>query len=122
MNRFVTFLFAMIVAGASVVAQEKPAGSPTPAELYGVWSGTWEGMGQNGGFEVTLGKAGGGATRARVSVTGEPTDQAKIRTMSFDGKKMTAVYDFPPEASLEVQLTATFEGDTAKGMWSARGK
>ena len=79
-------------------------------------------MGQNGGFELTLEKAAEGSTGARVSVTGEPTYQANIRTISFDGKNMTAAYDFPPEESLEVRLTATFEGDTAKGTWSARGK
>jgi hypothetical protein len=79
-------------------------------------------MGQSGGFELTLAKPTDSGTGARVSVTGEPTYEATIRTIAFDGKKMTAAYDFPPDESLEVRLTATFDGDTAKGFWSARGK
>jgi len=122
MKRLCSFLFLVILAVA-VSAQDKPAGGSTPAELYGTWTGTWEGGGgPGGGFELTLGKGQGEATGASVSVTGEPTYEATIRTIAFDGKKMTAGYDFPPEESIEVRLTATFEGDTAKGTWTARTK
>ena len=121
MKRLCTFLLVLILATAATSAQDKPA-SGTPAELYGTWTGTWEGPGAGGGFELTLEKPTDGATGARVSVTGEPTYQANIRTIAFDGKKMTAAYDFPPDDSLEVRLTATFDGGTATGIWSARGK
>ena len=121
MKRLLT-LIVILAIGVALSAQDKPAGGPTPSDLYGTWSGTWEGMGQSGGFELTLEKPTGDGTGARVSVTGEPTYDANIRAIAFDGKKMTAVYDFPPESSLDVQLTATFEGDTAKGLWSARVK
>ena len=32
---------------------------------------------------------------------------------------MTATYDFPPDPQVGVVLTATFDGDSAKGTWSA---
>lgn len=122
MKRLSVLLSLLIVVMAVVAAQDKPAGGPTPADLYGTWSGTWEGAGGNGGFVLTLERPKEKESGAHVSVTGEPAYEASVRTIGFDGNKMTAVYDFPPEPSLEVALTATFEGDTAKGMWSARGK
>jgi hypothetical protein len=120
MKRICVVLF-LLTLGASVSAQDKPANN-TPADLYGTWVGSWEGMGQTGGFDLTLAKPAEGSTGARVVVTGEPAYQATIRTIAFDGKQMTAAYDFPPDESLEIRLTATFEGDTAKGTWTARGK
>jgi hypothetical protein len=91
-------------------------------EFAGVWSGSWEGAGGSGGFEVTLEKGKDGVT-GRVSVTGEPTYKASFKALSFEGKKMNAKYDFPPnEAAAEVWLAATFEGDKAAGTWSLRAK
>jgi hypothetical protein len=120
MKRVWIVLFLMML-GAASAAQDKPANN-TPADLYGSWSGSWEGMGQTGGFDLTLAKPADGSTGARVAVTGEPAYQATIRTIAFEGKQMTAAYDFPPDDSLEIRLTATFDGDTAKGTWTARGK
>ena len=117
----VCVVLALLMLGSATTAQDKPANN-TPAELYGSWAGSWEGMGQSGGFALTLEKPSGGASGARVSVTGEPAYEATVRTIAFDGKQMTAAYDFPPDESLEVRLSATFDGDTAKGTWTARGK
>jgi len=92
-----------------------------PSSFVGTWTGSWDGAG-TGGFELTLEKGKEGALRGRVSITGEPTYKATLRTVSFDGAKMTATYDFPPDESLEVLLVATFEGNKANGTWTARGK
>jgi hypothetical protein len=73
-------------------------------------------------FELTLEKPKDGPLAGRVSVTGEPTYKATLKTVSFDGAKMTAAYDFPLDDSLEVTLMATFEGDAAKGTWLVRAK
>ena len=57
-----------------------------------------------------------------VSVTGEPTYKATLGTVSFDGPKMTAKYDFPAAENIEVVLEAKFDGNTATGTWTAREK
>jgi hypothetical protein len=109
----------VIVVG--VVCSAAQGGRPAGEQYMGTWMGTWEGAGATGGFELTLEKdkdktevIGG-----RVSVTGEPTYQATLKTVAFDGPKMTATYNFPPEPSVEVRLACVFEGGTAKGTWSA---
>lgn len=110
----------MMLAAVSLIAQEKSKGAP--AELLGTWSGSWESREQSGGFELTLETPKEGSAGGRVAVTGEPTYRAALKTLAFDGNKMTATYDFPPDDQIEIQLTATFEGNTAKGGWSARQK
>ena len=57
-----------------------------------------------------------------MSVTGEPTYKATLKTLSIEGKTLAATYDFPPDDSLEIVLAATIDGGTAKGTWSARQK
>ena len=113
LNRTFT-LCLLLMATVCLGAQESSA-------YVGTWSGSWDGAG-SGGFELTLEKGKDGALTGRVSVTGEPTYKATLRTVSFDGAKMTATYDFPPDDSLEVLLVATFDGNKASGTWSARGK
>ncbi|HET7220099.1 MAG TPA: hypothetical protein VFJ02_18715 [Vicinamibacterales bacterium] len=114
-------LVLVLLGAGSVVAQEKPEGG-APADLYGTWSGSWEGGGSSGGFELTLEKPKEKAAGGRVAVTGEPTYNAEFKTLSFDGRKMTAIYDFPPDDQLEVVLNATFDGSSAKGTWTVRQK
>jgi len=109
-------LFGALGLGASQSSTE------IPKDLLGTWSGGWEGAGGSGGFELTLEKGKDGGPAGRVAVTGEPTYNATIRTISFEGKKMTAVYDFPPDDQIEIALVATFESDSANGTWVARGK
>ena len=55
-----------------------------------------------------------------MSVTGEPTYETTLKTVAFEGKKMTATYDFPPDPQIGIVLTATFEGSSATGTWAAR--
>lgn len=112
----------LLVSIVSIAAQRGPEGSSTGEQFVGVWSGGWEGAGGSGGFEVTLEKGKDSLVTGGVSVTGEPTYKANFKALSFEGKKMTAKYDFPPNDQAEVVLVATFDGNTAKGTWSLRGK
>ena len=100
------------------------AAQPSSGEQFvGTWTGTWEAPGSpGGGFDLTLEKGKDGPVTGGVSVTGEPTYKAAFKTVSFDGKKMTATYQFPPEPSIEVVLVCTFDGNSANGTWSARDK
>lgn len=95
--------------------------SPAAGEFAGTWSGTWTSADAgSGGFELTLVKGEKGGITGKVSVTGEPAYEAELKTVSFDERKMTAQYDFPPDERAEVILTATFEGNKATGAWSLR--
>jgi hypothetical protein len=111
----------LIVCGAIASAAQRPPEGSSAEPFVGTWTGTWEGAGSTGGFELTLEKGKDGPLTGRVSVTG-PDYKATLKTLSFDGKKMTASYDFPPDPSGEVMLTAVFDGETAKGAWSVREK
>jgi hypothetical protein len=102
-------------------AQRGADAAPKVETFAGTWSGTWEdaGSGSSGGFDLTLEQGKDGPMTGKVSVTGEPTYKAVFKSLSFDGKKMSAKYDFPPDESAEILLAASFEGNTATGTWSA---
>ena len=102
------------------VAQQR-GDSGAANDFTGTWSGTWDGAG-SGGFELTLEKGSDGKLTGRVSVTGEPTYKATIRTLTFEGNKMTAAYDFTPDPQMEVILGLAFDGKKASGTWTARQK
>jgi hypothetical protein len=89
-----------------------------PEDVLAAWSGTWDGSGSGGGFDLTLERGKDGAVTGKVSVTGDPAYEATLRTVSFEGRKMTARYDFTPEPAAEVVLKASFEADAATGTWS----
>ena len=112
----------LFILGATCSAMQRGAEGSRPGEQFlGTWTGTWEGSG-SGTFELTLEKDKSDALGGRVSVTGEPTYKASLKTVSFDGKKMTARYDFPPDEGGQVILAASFDGNTASGTWSLRDK
>ena len=121
-NRCCVWLWVFILGAMCSAAQRGAEGAPADDALLGTWTGTWDGAGSGGGFELTLEKTKDGPVTGKVSVTGEPTYKATFKTLSFDGKKMSAKYDFPPDAGGEVLLEASFDGNTAKGTWSLREK
>jgi hypothetical protein len=109
----------MFAAGAAAQRGDTPASGD---QFIGTWSGRWDGSGSGGGFELTIEKGADNALAGKVSVTGEPTYKATLKKLSFDGNKMSGAYDFTPDTSGEVILSATFDQNTAKGTWSLRSK
>lgn len=109
------FIVGALCSGAQGRAEQSSAGEP----FVGTWIGTWAGAG-SGGFELTLETDKAGLITGRVSVTGEPTYRAALEALSFEGRKMSAKYDFPPDERAEVVLAASFDRDTATGTWSLR--
>ena len=120
-SRCCLLLSVFIFSAICSAAQRGAEGSSAGEQFLGTWTGTWDGSG-SGGFELTLEKDKDGAVKGRVSVTGEPTYKAAFKTLSFDGKKMSAKYDFPPTEGGEVVLAASFDGNVATGTWSLRDK
>jgi len=112
-----------VVAAVSLAAAQRGPESPAKPDHYvGTWPGTWEGAGSGGGFELTVEQAKDGPLTGKVAVTGEPTYNVTLKSIAFDGKKMTGRYDFPADESAEVLLTATFDGNKATGAWTLRVK
>lgn len=111
------------VVGSHATQLPRDASQPARAEqLLGTWAGTWEGAGSGGGFELILERAKEGPITGQVSVTGEPSYKATLAALSFDGKQMSARYDFPADAGAEVILAAAFDGNAGTGTWSLREK
>ena len=114
---------AVLLFSAIASAAQRGEGPPPGEQFVGTWAGTWEGAGSSGGIELTLEKGKDGALTGGVSVTGEPAYTATFKTLKFDGKKMVATYDFPPDPNAaEVLLDATFDGTKAAGGWSLTDK
>jgi hypothetical protein len=113
------WLCVLIIGALATVAAVQQTGS---ADRTGTWTGTWEGGGGTGGFELTLEKPSAGPLTGRVSVTGEPTYKATLKTVSIEGNKLNATYDFPAAEGAEVLLAAEFEGSACKGTWRLREK
>ena len=81
MRRIVQMSLWLVLLGATCAAAQR-----TDEDLLGTWSGTWEGAG-SGGFDLTLEKSKDGPMTGKVSVTGEPTYKATLKTLTFDGTK-----------------------------------
>jgi hypothetical protein len=108
---------ALLVLLAVCVPRAQEKTQPATADRVGTWSGTWEGAGTNGGFELTLEQPKEGPLTGKVAVTGEPAYKAALKTLAFDGKKLTATYDFPPDESAEISIAATADGNKLTGTW-----
>ena len=122
MRSTLTAWVCVIAAGLLASAVGSGAQTAVAGEQFaGTWTGAGEGAG-SGGLELTLAKGKNGAMTGQVSVTGDPTYKAVFKTLTFDGNKMAAKYDFPPDESTEVVVAVTFDGKTATGTWSAREK
>jgi hypothetical protein len=117
---FVSLLLATVVSASAAQQDAKP---PAGEQYVGTWNGTWDaGPNGSGGIELTLEKDQKGEMAGRVSVTGEPTYKASFKTLTFEGSKMSATYDFPADERAEVLLSAAFDGDKAAGTWTVRAK
>ena len=121
-KRCCVWLWVFILGAVCSAAQRGAEGSSSGEQFVGTWTGTWDAGDSGGGFELTVEKGKDGVVGGRVSVTGEPTYKATLKALSFEGKKMSAKYDFPPDEGGEVLLEASFDGDAAKGTWSLREK
>lgn len=115
------FMLAAVIA-AVVISVPLAAGQSSGEHYLGTWTGTWDGAG-SGDFELTIDKAKDGPLAGRVVVTTDGGNyNADLKTINFDGPKMTGRYDFPLDPSAEVVVTATFEDKSAKGTWAMRPK
>jgi hypothetical protein len=120
--RWQVWLLVVAFCGSIAAAHVRAAQAAAGEKYAGTWAGAWDGAG-SGQFELTLEKSKEGPVTGRVAVTTDGGNyNADLTSVSFDGGKMTAKYDFPLDPSSEVTVAATFEDRTAKGTWSLRPK
>src|SRR5580765_5754898 len=119
-NRLIGLALALVACGmgtAMVDARQRSSGD----QYAGTWAGTYDGAG-TGTLELVLDKKDGAIAGKVSAATDGGNYSADLKDVKFEGTKMSAKYDFPLDPSAEVVLTATFEGNTAKGTWSLRPK
>ena len=87
-------------------------------EFLGSWTGTWEGAGSGGNFNITL-TNDGGKLGGKVDVGQDTGDySATFSTISLEGGAFKARYDYTPDPQAEIILEGTFAGKEAKGSWA----
>jgi hypothetical protein len=113
-------LLVAVIAACAIGATVR--GQVSGEKYLGTWAGTWDGAG-SGDFELIIDKAKDGPLSGRVAVTTDGGNyNANLKTIAFDGPKMTAKYDFPLDPNAEIVVNATFEDKSAKGTWAMRPK
>lgn len=126
-RRSIPLIFSIVLSctGAGIapaIALTSHERAELQQDYIGEWNGTWALGATGGNFDLTFEKGKDGALGGTVAVSGEPTYKTPFRSVTFAGSKMTAKYDFPPDASIEVTLAGTFEKGAATGTWSAATK
>ena len=105
------------IGSAAAAGAQAPAGE----QYVGTWAGTYDGAG-SGTMELMLDRKDGAIAGKVAANTDGGNYTADLKDIKFDGAKMSAKYDFPLDPSAEVVVTATFDGNNAKGTWSLRAK
>ena len=111
----------LLAIGGAVRAQGDGKRAQVADEFLGVWTGSW-GMSADatdgGSFEMTIEKDKDGAPAGKVVVSGgESAHNAVFTTLSFEGNKMNATYDYPVGDGGEIVLEATFDKGAGTGTW-----
>lgn len=120
--RSISGLLVFALCAIGVVPALINAQSSKGEQYAGKWSGTWDGAGA-GTFVLVLEKGASGSVTGKVEVgTDGGNYTAELKSLAFDGPKMTAKYEFPLDPNAEVIVAATFDGSAAKGTWSLRPK
>ena len=119
MRRQFLMMAAMLALVGIGISGAVAADSASGAEYVGVWTGTWEGGGGSGRFDLTLTKGTDGKVEGGVSVGSDTGDYvAQFVSLSFAGNQLTARYSYTPDEQADIAVTATFEGKVATGTWS----
>ena len=97
-------------------------GSSKAADAYlGTWAGTWAASTEEGGtgeLEITIEKGKDGALAGKMKASGgESGHSAAFKTLTVEGNKMIAKYDYPLGDGGEIVLEGDLDGTKAKGTW-----
>ena len=121
-KRWTSVVLELVICGIGAIAHVGARQAASGEQYAGVWAGTYDGV-ATGPFEIILAKDKDGAMTGKVNVTSDAGNySADLKVITFDGAKASMKYDYPPDPSAEIVMTATFDGTSAKGTWSMRAK
>src|SRR5258708_39569096 len=92
---YVLVVFVVVGSVCLSAGQRGAEGVAKPEQFVGTWSGTWDGGGSGGGFELTLVQGQDRPVSGWVSVTGEPTYKAVMKSVALPGKELTTKDGLP---------------------------
>lgn len=119
----ISLLAILFIAGVTLLAaQEATARSEDSDAFVGTWEGAWTG-GSTGKFALTIAKGTGGKLSGSIS---PKPDQGDGYTVAFKSVEvisgmLTAKCE-DPNGDVEITLTGSAEGKSAKGTYSVRQK
>jgi hypothetical protein len=87
-------------------------------QYLGAWTGTWEGAGESGRYDLTFHRANDGKLTGTIAVGSDEGDYSStFRSLSLGDNKIVGTYDYPPNDKWEISLRGTFDGKSANGNW-----
>jgi len=92
------------------------------AALVGSWQGSWTGD-SSGKFDMTITKGSGGKLSGNISPKPEGSEgyTVEFKTVEVASGKLTAKFE-DPEGEVEIVMTGSVEGKSAKGTYTVRQK
>ena len=116
------FAAILFLTGAAFLHAPGAAARADADAFIGTWEGTWTGS-STGKLEMTISKAADGKLSGSVSPRPDQGDGYTVpfKSVEVAAGKLTAKCD-DPNGEVEITLTATVEGKSARGTYSVRAK
>ena len=94
-NRLTTLMLGLVAYSVVATAPMAARQAPNAEQYVGMWSGTYDGA-ATGTLEMILDKGKEGALTGKVNVVSDGGNySADFKSVTFEGPKVTAAYDFP---------------------------
>ena len=118
MSRFVSLLvLALAAASGSIHAQ---TASSNGDGLIGTWTGTYSGD-ASGKYTMVFSRDAAKQIAGTVEAMADAGNgyKAAFKSVVLDGKTIKMAYDDPENATMEVQLEGTVDGNSMTGTWKS---
>lgn len=119
----ISLLAIFFIAGVTLLAAHESTARADDGDAFvGTWEGTWTG-GSAGKFALTISKGTGGKLSGSISPKPDEGDgyTVPLKSVEVISGKLTAKCE-DPNGEVEITLTGSAEGKSAKGTYSVRQK
>jgi len=116
MSRFVSLLAIVLTVGLGVLHGQ----SSSSGDVVGTWSGTYSGD-ASGKYTMVFSRDAARKIGGTVEATADAGNgyTATFKSVVVDGTTVKMAYDDPENATNEVQLEATVDGNSMNGTWKS---